>query len=112
MLAAQGTDVGAVFFEPGARTYWHSHSDGQLLLTTQGRGIVATRNGDVVELSGSDIAHAPGGEEHWHGAMPDSYLLHTSITLGSSTWLEEVSETEYRSAVAHLAGQQRGGDSA
>ena len=50
--------------------------------------------------------HAFAGEEHWHGALPDSFMSHQSIVLGGSTeWLEEVSEQDYLAAVS-LASQR------
>jgi quercetin dioxygenase-like cupin family protein len=90
--------VNSVFFEPGARTFWHSHADGQVLLAVSGRGIVETRDGDRRVLRPGDTVWAPPGEEHWHGAAPDSLLLHTAISLGVTEWREEVPAEHYDTA--------------
>jgi len=37
----------------------------------------------------------PPGEEHWHGAAPDSYMLHLAISLGGHDWLDPVTDDEY-----------------
>jgi quercetin dioxygenase-like cupin family protein len=90
--------VNSVFFEPGARTFWHSHADGQVLLAVSGRGVVETRDGDRRGLLPGDTVWAPPGEEHWHGAAPDSFLLHTAVSLGATTWEEEVPAGRYDAA--------------
>lgn len=91
-----------VVFEPGGRTYWHSHDDGQLLLVASGRGAVETRDGDRKDLRPGDTVWAPPGEEHWHGAAPDSLMVHTAVSLGRTQWLEEVTDERYRAAFADL----------
>ena len=87
-----------VLFEPGARSDWHSHPDGQVLYVVSGAGKVQTRDGKTARVSGGDVVYAPAGEEHWHGAGEDSYLMHLSLTTGGATeWLpEKVSEQDYR----------------
>jgi quercetin dioxygenase-like cupin family protein len=95
-----GTGVNRVTFTPGARTFWHRHAGGQMLLGCAGAGVVVTRDG-VQAIAEGAIVHAFADEEHWHGALPDSFMSHQSIVLGGSTeWLEEVSEQEYLAAVA------------
>jgi quercetin dioxygenase-like cupin family protein len=98
VLSAPGMFVGNVFFAPTGRTYWHSHSGGQVLNVVRGRGLVANRSGEAHFIEAADVVHAAGGEEHWHGAAPDSYVLHMAISVGQTTWLEEVEETDYRAA--------------
>lgn len=87
----------AVIFEPGARTYWHSHPEGQVLYITSGAGRVGTAGGEVVEISPGDVVFAPPGEKHWHGAAPSSYMMHLSLTTGGATVWDPrpVSEEEY-----------------
>ena len=101
VLAAED-DVGVnnVFFEPGARTHWHTHAIGQVLVVTHGEGLVRTRDGDGGRIKAGDVVHIAPGEEHWHGAGPDSYLLHVAISLGSATWLDPVSDEDYAAGVA------------
>jgi len=90
--------VNNVRFEPGGRTYWHRHADGQALLVSDGRGMVETRDGDRHELHPGDVVWAPPGEEHWHGAAPDSSVAHTAISLGVTEWREEVPADRYAAA--------------
>jgi quercetin dioxygenase-like cupin family protein len=53
---------------------------------------VGSRGEAAQVLRPGDVVYADPGEEHWHGAGADTYLLHTAISLGTTTWLEEVSE--------------------
>lgn len=89
----------AVFFTPGARTYWHRHEEGQLLLVTHGRGWVQVRDGEGSEVRAGDAIWFPPGEEHWHGAVADAYMSHTAVSLGATEWLDEVDEADYAAAV-------------
>jgi quercetin dioxygenase-like cupin family protein len=98
VLGAPGLIIGNVFFAPSGRTYWHSHGDGQVLAVVKGRGLVADRNGEAHFIEASDVVYSPGAQEHWHGASPDSFVLHTAISMGETTWLEEVGEAEYQAA--------------
>jgi quercetin dioxygenase-like cupin family protein len=95
-LPPTGLSVTAVHFTPGARTAWHSHVGGQTLYVTQGRGLVQARGQDIVELNPGDVIFAPDGEEHWHGARPDHFMSHLSITQGAARWGAHVTDGEYR----------------
>lgn len=96
---AHPTDLNVlgVTFEPGARTDWHTHPEGQALYVVTGRARVGNRNGEVVDAGPGDTVYAPPGETHWHGATPHSPMTHLSITYGGPTeWLpEKVSDEEY-----------------
>jgi quercetin dioxygenase-like cupin family protein len=86
-----------VHFEPGARSDWHSHPDGQVLYVVSGSGRVGTADGATVEISPGDVVFAPPGERHWHGAGPHSPMTHLSLTTGGETqWSsDKVSDEEY-----------------
>jgi quercetin dioxygenase-like cupin family protein len=86
--------VYAVYFEPGGRTHWHAHEGGQVLYVTTGEGRVGTRE-RVERLRPGDVVHAPPGEEHWHGAGPESVLHHVAVSLGQTRWLGEVGQEDY-----------------
>jgi quercetin dioxygenase-like cupin family protein len=97
--------VSAVHFTPGARTAWHSHAVGQTLYVTEGAGLVQSRGGEVVQLRPGDVVHAAPDEEHWHGAGPDHFMTHLSITEAApaderpeTAWGEQVSDAEYGGA--------------
>ena len=90
-----GVLINNVFFAPGARTHWHTHHQGQFLVVTAGGGRARARDGNGGELAAGDVVWIPPGEEHWHGAAPDSYLLHLAISLGGHDWLDPVTDEEY-----------------
>jgi len=87
-----------VTFEKGARTFWHTHSGEQTLYFLDGRGRVQERGGQPFDAVEGDVAHIPPGTEHWHGAHPheEHAMQHLALTFGDPTWLEPVSEEEYR----------------
>ncbi|MDA8048015.1 MAG: cupin domain-containing protein [Actinomycetota bacterium] len=90
--------VGAVHFTPGARTAWHSHDGGQTLYVTEGRGLVQSRGEGARRIRPGDVIHTPDGEEHWHGAAPDHFMTHITITEGGPHWGPHVTDEEYRRA--------------
>ncbi|WP_147125930.1 cupin domain-containing protein [Shimia ponticola] len=84
-----------VSFAPGARTNWHTHDDGQILIVTSGNGIVADRDGWIRHITTGDVVEIPGGVEHWHGALANGPMQHIAIQTASATWLEPVTEEDY-----------------
>jgi len=95
--------VSAVRFTPSARTAWHSHAVGQTLYVTEGRGLVQSRGGSIAEIRAGDIVRTPADEWHWHGAAPDHFMTHLSITEAvpgdarpEADWGEHVTDDEYR----------------
>jgi quercetin dioxygenase-like cupin family protein len=89
-------NAAAVRFTPGARSAWHSHDGGQTLYVTEGHGLVQVRGQQIVELNPGDVVFAPDGEEHWHGATPDHFMTHLSITEGAPHWGPHVTDAEYQ----------------
>jgi len=93
--------VGAaqVTFEPGARTAWHSHPLGQILVVTSGVGWTQTEGEPVVEIRLGDVIRCPPGRRHWHGAKPATAMSHIAIqesVHGSPvTWMEKVTDEQY-----------------
>jgi quercetin dioxygenase-like cupin family protein len=92
-----------VCFTPGARTFWHSHGDGQILIVTHGRGFVCTRDDERSMITVGDAVYVPPGEEHWHGAADDTMLVHVAVSLGETRWLDEVADDVYRRATQAAA---------
>jgi len=95
--------VGAsVTFEPGARTAWHTHPLGQILIVTAGAGFVQSWDGPVREIWPGDVVTIPSGEKHWHGAKSTTAMTHIAIQeqLHGKTadWMEKVSDELYRAA--------------
>ncbi len=95
VLQAPGAAVNEVTFAPGARTFWHRHPGGQLLIVKGGRGLVAGRDGHVCSVEAGDVIWTEPGEEHWHGASPETVMTHTSVSLGQTDWQEEVAPADY-----------------
>jgi quercetin dioxygenase-like cupin family protein len=95
MPKTDGVNMANVFFNPGARTHWHTHEGGQILLMVAGEGIVADDDGPVHVRAG-DVVWTPPGVRHWHGASPDHFLLHLAISLQGVEWHEPVPEDEYQ----------------
>lgn len=90
----------SVTFEPGARTVWHIHPLGQVLIVTAGRGLIQTWGGPVREIWPGDVVWIPPGEKHWHGASATASMAHLAVQeqLNGKTvdWMEEVSDQVYR----------------
>jgi quercetin dioxygenase-like cupin family protein len=93
-----------VSFEPGARTAWHTHPLGQTLHVLQGVGRTQTWGGPVNEIRPGDTVWIPPGEKHWHGAAPESGMVHLAIheSLDGKhvDWLEKVTDEDYKTAPA------------
>jgi len=86
-------------FEPGARTKWHSHDGGQIILVEDGVCRTQLKGGPVMELRAGDTTYAPPGVPHWHGAAPDQGCTQFNVSRGAANWMAEVSEKEYTAAV-------------
>src|SRR3954462_31074 len=90
----------AVTFEPGARTAWHTHPLGQVLIVTFGLGWVQRDGGAIEEIRPGDVVWFEPGEKHWHGATATTAMSHVAIqeALNGSPvdWLEHVSDAQYR----------------
>ena len=91
---------GFVTFDPGARTTWHTHPVGQLLVITAGQGRVGTWGGPVHLVSAGDFIWFAPGEKHWHGGGLTTGMTHIAITEaegGSAVdWLEPVTDAQFR----------------
>lgn len=92
-------NTGLVTFEPGARTAWHTHPAGQILIVTAGRGWVQAKGGLRMDVAPGDSVFFPAGEKHWHGATATTAMTHIAVTEsvdGSAvTWMEHVTSDEY-----------------
>jgi quercetin dioxygenase-like cupin family protein len=102
LLDGSGVTISTIAFAPGAHIRWHAHENGQILLIDHGKGVIATRAGELHSLQAADVVYALPGEQHWHGALPDVYLGQVNISMGSTTWFEDVTEEAYRDAVEKI----------
>lgn len=91
--------TGLVTFEAGARTAWHKHPAGQILIITAGRGWVQAEGQPRYEVTAGDSVWIPAEERHWHGATDKTAMTHIAITEsidGSAvTWLEHVADEDF-----------------
>ncbi len=86
----------SVQFAPGARTAWHTHPLGQLLIVTDGRGRAQSWGGPVQALMPGDAVWFAPGEKHWHGAAEDAAMTHIAVQEAldgvTVTWLGHVTD--------------------
>ena len=96
---AHNVNIGSVTFEPGARTNWHYHKGGQILLVTEGRGLYQERGKPVEIIEKGEVVKCLPNIEHWHGATPTESMAHiaigTNTNIGGAVWLEPVTDEEY-----------------
>jgi quercetin dioxygenase-like cupin family protein len=67
-----------VNFGRGVRNKFHSHSIEQVLIVTEGKGIVATDKEEITVGPG-DVIFIPAGEKHWHGAAKGATFSHVYV---------------------------------
>ena len=89
-----------VLFEPGARTNWHTHPEGQILYIVTGEGRAQKEGEPVVAIGSGDVVYFAPGEKHWHGAGPDTFMVHMAINPatnsdGGTDLMEPVTDEEY-----------------
>ena len=94
---------GMVRFEPGARTAWHTHPLGQTLFVVSGAGRVQSWGGKVREIRAGDVVWIPPHEKHWHGAAPDTNMVHVAMQESLDgkhvEWMEHVTDEQYKAPV-------------
>ena len=82
-------------FEAGARTNWHTHSTGQILLVEEGKGRLQEQGSAIRDvLAGQPVLTKPG-VMHWHGAAPDQHAVQFSVYSGMLEWKDAVTDDEY-----------------
>ena len=89
-----------VTFEPGARNNWHYHPKGQILIVTEGKGLVQKKGEPIQMILPGDVVVVLANEIHWHGATADSVFTHIAVQLfdeglEETIWLEAVTDEEY-----------------
>jgi quercetin dioxygenase-like cupin family protein len=97
-VVMEGKDLSAArrSFEAGARTYWHSHDNGQLLMVEDGRMRTQKKGGPIRELGKGESDYAGPKVVHWHGAVPGQALIQINVGFGGETrWMEPVTDAEY-----------------
>ena len=96
------TVVGNVYFEPGARSNWHRHPAGQILIITDGVGYHQIKGEKRQTIRKGDVVKCPPNVLHWHGASADTGLQQIYIVpnteKGIVEWKGPVTEEEYSNA--------------
>lgn len=95
------TAVGNVTFAPGARSKWHLHPAGQIILATDGVGYYQEEGQAKKILRKGDVVKCPPNVPHWHGASADTAFVQIAITgrqNGPTKWLKPVTEEEYQAS--------------
>ena len=89
-----------VHFTPGARTAWHTHPHGQTIYVTEGVGLCQREDGPVEVIRPGDRVFFEPGENHWHGATPNRFMVHIAMQQNDDsgspvTWGRHVTDAEY-----------------
>jgi quercetin dioxygenase-like cupin family protein len=91
--------AGSVTFEPGARSYWHTHNAGQILMVISGTGYTQQKGKPIQVIHKGEVITCPPNVEYWHGASPGSHMTHLSLNpnadKGVVKWLKPVTDQEY-----------------
>jgi quercetin dioxygenase-like cupin family protein len=90
---------GLVTFQPGARSAWHTHPLGQVLIVTEGTGRVQQWGGPVQVMRQGDVIRIGPRVKHWHGAAPSTSVTHIAIQEEQNgvnvNWMEKVTDEQY-----------------
>lgn len=96
--ALNPTSIGNVTFQPGARTNWHSHPGGQIILATEGVGFYQEKGQSKKILRKGDVIKCAPNVIHWHGASAHQSFVQIAVTHtqnGAPVWLDPVSDEDY-----------------
>lgn len=97
--SVHNVNIGSVTFEPGARTNWHYHKGGQILLVTAGKGLYQEKGKSIEIIEKGGVMKCPPNVAHWHGASANEAMTHiaigTNTQIGGAVWLQPVTDEEY-----------------
>lgn len=95
------TLIGNVYFEKSARSNWHLHPSGQILIVLDGEGYHQLEGQPKQTMRKGDVIKCPPNVKHWHGATENTALTQMYILpkteKGIVTWLEPVTDEQYKS---------------
>ncbi|MCD8339685.1 MAG: cupin domain-containing protein [Burkholderiales bacterium] len=99
-LPGMAAGSGMVTFQPGSRSFWHTHPIGQVLIILKGEGRSGVYGEKVSVLKKGDLVVCPKGVKHFHGAAPDQKMVQMTITGtlpdGQNVeWMEPVTDEQY-----------------
>jgi quercetin dioxygenase-like cupin family protein len=87
--------VRRIRFEAGARTYWHTHSDHQVILAEKGQGAYQMKGQPVKTFVPGEAVLLKPNVPHWHGAAPKAAVVQTTMYGGTIEWGQPVTDDEY-----------------
>ena len=87
--------VSRIRFEAGARTYWHVHTAGQVIVAEDGQGWYQEKGGAIKTFKPGEAAYLKADTPHWHGATRTTPVVQATMYGGSLKWLEPVTDDEY-----------------
>ncbi|TCP96011.1 quercetin dioxygenase-like cupin family protein [Cricetibacter osteomyelitidis] len=91
-----------VHFKPNAFTDWHTHSQGQYLIVTDGTGRYQEWGKPVQTIAKGDVVWVAPNVKHWHGAGEFTAMSHIAISPvkdNAVQWLEKAVPEQAQSAV-------------
>ena len=95
---SQPTDVrvNRITFESAARTNWHSHTGGQVIVVEKGSMVVQEQGGTRGrEFKASETYSVGPNVTHWHGALPSAPLQQVAVSFGPTNWFQNVTDEQY-----------------
>ncbi len=90
--------VSRIRFEAGARTHWHIHSAGQVIVAEEGRGLYQERGSGIMTFGPGEAPYLKPKVAHWHGATPDGPVVQATMYGGTLEWVGPVTDAEYAAA--------------
>ncbi len=82
---SESFNFSVVAFSAGSRNKMHVHTSDQILIVTEGTGVVANDHEERT-ISQGDVVLIPAGEHHWHGAPGATAMSHITVQAkGGST---------------------------
>lgn len=91
------SQISVAVFAPNARLNWHTHSAGQILLITEGKGYYQEKGKPIQVVEKGDVVKCLPDVEHWHGSTPTTGVTYVAISPKSkTTWLPPVNNDDYQ----------------
>jgi quercetin dioxygenase-like cupin family protein len=85
---SRGYSMAIVKYDKGSKLKWHTHDSEQIILGTEGKGILATRKEEHIVTPGVVVV-VPAGEVHYHGAAQGNTFTHIAFYSGASQILDK-----------------------
>ncbi|MEJ2901697.1 cupin domain-containing protein [Pedobacter panaciterrae] len=94
-------NISDVAFEPGCRNNWHTHPSNQILMVKEGTCYYQQEGAPIQRLTAGEVINVLPGIKHWHGASPETAMVHVAINInterGVVNWMEPVTDEQYNS---------------